>query len=327
MTPEQLADALRAPLGEVLAQAGGVGEIEPQGERKDVSDATVHLLVRTERGRPSAMVHCAAASGSDLVRRTIDRGSAVKERIGPRLGAVILEPILDTTIAGVTVAAFPWCQPYSDHRVGWPLQRARLRPEILGWLHDATRASAKLPDDDLGLELFGSALTELANGVGPNAGFRSRSKTLAARGEERISTGAFAPRVVASHNDLWKHNLLRRPASNRGNRYGFVIIDWPGARVEGHAFFDLIRVAISLKSGARRLAGEVVRHSRALGCAPIDAFGYLAAALGVMARDLGEFEPERFVAMGEACFDALEAAVATLADPETVRTDGAPAAQ
>ncbi len=319
MTPEQLADAIREPLNRALEGRGGVGRIEPQGERKDVSDATLHLLVRSEGGRPAAMVHCAAATGSDLVRRTIDRGHAVKERLGPRLGAVILEPMLDMELETATVAAFPWCEPFSDRRWRWPLQRIRLRPELLGWLHDATAASATVPTPECSSQLFGSAMAEVASGAGAAAGFSVRTKELAARAGERAISGEWSPQNVICHNDLWKHNLLRRPKDDVQNRYGFVIIDWPGARVDGHAFFDLVRAAISLKSGTRRLAGEIFRHSRTLGCAPVDSFGYLAAALGVLGRDLGEFEPARYVAMGETCLDALEAAVATLQDPDAIK--------
>jgi hypothetical protein len=113
------------------------------------------------------------------------------------------------------------------------------------------------------------------------------------------------------HGDLWIGNVLLRDATSGlkgawSDR--FVIIDWPGSMLRGHAIFDLTRLTQSISTGERALASELIRHCQALQCDPEDAVGYLLAALGHLEMNLEQFPFDRFMGMATACYHQLERA-------------------
>ena len=49
----------------------------------------------------------------------IHRSREVKERLGREQKDVVLMPLMDIVVDGMTVAAFPWCHPFSDQKLKW----------------------------------------------------------------------------------------------------------------------------------------------------------------------------------------------------------------
>ena len=104
---------------------------------------------------------------------------------------------------------------------------------------------------------------------------------------------------MLEHGDLWLGNVLRPPAPpwtppDRGPWPPFVLIDWRGSTVRGHAFYDLLRAVESLGLPPAGVRQEVVRHASILGCHPEDGAGYLLAAIGTIGQSLGCFDVSRF---------------------------------
>ena len=107
------------------------------------------------------------------------------------------------------------------------------------------------------------------------------------------------------HGDLWKGNILIEPGAARPGRTRwrdrFVVIDWPGSELHGHAIYDLIRLARSMRTPDAALRAEVRRHCDVLGASIEDAMAYLLSALGYIALHLEEFPMDKYLPMVEAC--------------------------
>ena len=124
---------------------------------------------------------------------------------------------------------------------------------------------------------------------------RVRDAARAARARSRA--GAWRPRHVLMHGDLWGGNVLGAPGAPPFSRR-FVLIDWDTSRAEGYPFFDLVRAARSFgvargASGTRargaqpRCSASTLAQSRAA----------LVAALGHIGLVRESFPLERYAAM------------------------------
>ena len=122
---------------------------------------------------------------------------------------------------------------------------------------------------------------------------------------EQLDTGLWKPKVVLAHNDLWEGNFLLRPKVSKGD-YGFVVIDWAGSCIAGHAIYDLLRLGASMRLRRAALFKELVFHSHILDCQLFDTYGYLLASLGSLGMHLEHFPVERYLALSERCFFDLK---------------------
>ena len=137
-------------------------------------------------------------------------------------------------------------------------------------------------------------------------GVESRVRSAAERALGELRDGKWAARHVLMHGDLWAGNVL---LDGSGRRARPVIIDWPGARVQGHAIFDLARFARSFRTRPSRLRRELDRHAEVLGCSREQTLGHLLAALGSQGLDLEHFPVARYLKMVSICFDTLSEAL------------------
>jgi Phosphotransferase enzyme family len=291
LTPQELGDALAGPVGEALISTARVGSIEPLGPDKPVADQTYKYLVKSSEGEAVAVVLCSPGVAPDLVARGSRCASQAKRALGTGLGKVVLEPIDQGEVRGLSYVVLPYCQPLSDRRlVGW-LERRRLRPMVLNWLLGLTRQTMRDVSEADRHARFNRPLDRLAQAVGASDAVRQA----AVRGLNRLERGKWTPRFVLMHNDLWKGNIL---LDGRG---GFVVIDWPGSTVDGYAVYDLVRLADSFRLGGRALGEQVRAHCRVLGCEPRDAVSHLAAGLGHLLLNLEHFPMHRFMPLADGC--------------------------
>jgi hypothetical protein len=237
----------------------------------------------------------------------MDCARRIKDLLGPDLGGVIVDPLLDLYMDGRTFALFPYCPPLSDRRLVWPIQRRFVRSHVLTWLRRVTQATQRPVSESQRREAFIDPL----NAIADDDRFSRQMRQGVEKAAERLQAGEFQPRFVIAHNDLWKGNILLPPSARdaQSRRHRFVVVDWPAARTDGYAFYDLLRLADSLRISRRRLTGELRAHCRVLECSIRDATAYLLAGLAVLGENLGYFDPHRYVAMSEQCFIRLQDAV------------------
>jgi len=305
-TSRSIVDRLRQDLTDVLSLAGGLGEPSILGGGEPVADATTKVLIRDCTQHPRAVLIVSAPAFPDLVARNQAAAEAARAGLGADLGSVIPEPQLSGDLDGRSYLLLPYFDPLSASRLRRMIQRRWLVPQLLEWLHRATRATLQVPTEVEVRRDFVHPLQSLASDDAIVATIRAAAKLAAAR----LETGSWAPRYVLTHDDLWVGNILLRGGSPLGryrqqDRWPFVIIDWAGARVRGHAMYDLVRLTKSMGL-RRRLTDELRSHCQILGCEVVDARGYLLAALGYLGMHLNQFPRERYVSTVASCWSWME---------------------
>lgn len=299
MTPLEVRDALVGPVGEALASAACVGSIEPMGPDKPVADQTYKFLVRSREGESLAVVLCSPGVAPDLIARGSRCAAEAKRALGAELGKVVLDPLAEGELKGLSYVVLPYREPLGDKRlVGW-LERRRVRPRVFNWLLGLTRQTMRDVSDADRHARFIRPLGQLAEAAGASDAVCRAAE----RGLNRLEQGKWTPRYVLMHNDLWKGNIL---LDGHG---GFVVIDWPGSIVDGYAVYDLSRLAESFGLSGRALGAQVRAHCRVLGCDPQDAVSHLTAGLGHLLQNLEHFPMHRFLPLADDCVRRVSSAV------------------
>lgn len=292
---------LTAQIQDVMNLHGGFETITPLNITKPIADDTIKLKISDSKGKVVAIALCSSSASQQLVERNMDRASQIRGALNSKLGAVIIEPITSGQIDDLSYTVLPYYEPISENRLRRFLQRQYLRPQILRWLRQAANDTISKPSSDELRDLFLLPLEQIVS----NTRMNSQIHKAAIIAIERLSTEQWRPYFVIAHNDFWEGNLLLN-LSQKPSNFNFIIIDWPGGEVKGHAIFDLLRIARSFNLSSRKLFVEVQAHCQILDCATIDAMGYLLASLGYLGMHLECFPMNRYIEMTEECFFLLE---------------------
>lgn len=307
LTIDDLSQWLDAPLADALGIPNGKLEFSLLSAGNKVEDGTTVLLLRNPIDQSRAVVLCSPPVSPDMVKRAMDRAHQAKLILAETAGTHILDPLAQGSVQGLSYAVLPYCLGLSESRLWW-IQRALLRPLIFDWLRRATECTVRDAEPAAIERNFAAPLRHMV-WLKP---IRGSLRAAASRAIERINDGAWIPKHVLMHGDLWKGNILIRPQHKILRRLNmsdrFVITDWAGSEISGHAIYDLVRLAESMRMNARNLGREVDRHCRLLGCEPVDAASYLLAALGHIAMNLEHFPIENYTQMAESCYSTLERA-------------------
>lgn len=307
-TINDLKQWLNAPLADALGIQHGELEFSLLSSGNKVADGTTVLLLGNPADKPRWVILCSPPVAPDMVKRAMDRAHQAKLLLGSSAGSHILDPLAQGYVQGLSYAVLPLCATLSDTRLWW-IQRALLRPSIFHWLRQATECTVRDAEADSIEQNFVAPLQRII-WLEP---LRGRLRAAASSAIERLNDGAWTPKHVLMHGDLWKGNILVRPQNNILRRLDmssrFVITDWAGSEVSGYAFYDLVRLADSMRLNASNLSREVNRHCNLLGCERTDATSYLMAALGHISMNLEYFPIERYTQMAKSCFATLERAL------------------
>ena len=285
--PESLRRALEAGVSSALGESVALA---PFAEQKGVADETLKLAARGLRGEPLGVVLCAPEIAPRLVARGCARGRAARAALGPELGRVVLLARAEGACEARSWALFPQARVLGASVAG-RLERRWLAGALLAWLRAATAQSA------------GPACAER------EAALDARVRDAAREARARLAAGAWRPRHVLMHGDLWSGNVLGAPQAPALARR-FVLLDWDTSRTEGYPFFDLVRAARSLGVSRGRLAREIAAHAALLGWSRDDARCALAAAFGQIGLARENFPLERYAEMCRGALTAFDGAVA-----------------
>lgn len=275
---------------------------------KLVADAMQVFVLTDNALLPRAVLHCSPPQEPDAVQHAVQCARLVKSRLNARAGALVLDVLTQGRVAGLSYSVSPFCTGFSGKRpLNW-LQRKLLTPHLFDWLLEVAACTLSTVEDDCKEQAFVQPLSRLAalEGVG------SALRLHVARAMERLGSGAWQPKYVLMHGDLWKGNVLFRPRAQSlewwPNRA--VIIDWAASQVSGYAIYDLVRLAESINLPASSLRRELERHCQLLQCELSDTRSYLVAALAYFLGHLGCFQLERYLELTEDCLETLDRALA-----------------
>jgi aminoglycoside phosphotransferase (APT) family kinase protein len=302
MLLQQISPALIAALAAQLEHA--LGErvtLAPFAKHKGVADETLKLAARSARGDALGVVLYAPEVAPRLIARGCERGRAARAALGDELGRVVVTARSEGEHAGRSWALMPQARVLGGSLLA-RAERRWLAGALLAWLREVTVRTAGAPDD-AARSCYGDALA-YAEGE-PALGDDVRAGATAARA--RIASGAWRPRHVVMHGDLWAGNVLGAPGAAPFSRR-FALIDWDTSRVSGFPCFDLVRAARSFGVSRARLGREIAAHAAALGWTREDARGALIAALGHTGLAREDFPLARYAEMARAALASFDAA-------------------
>jgi hypothetical protein len=302
-TINQLYQALAEPLAKVLGNHFREGSFRPMEKRGLVADEALKIIFLSPKGKPTAFILYSSPRSPDLVARSMRRARQAKQLLGNDLGRVILSPLAEGEIKGLSYAILPYCNPLSNWAPIWRFQRLILRPALFKWLLEVTKHTVAGVEQAQAEEQFLQPLRRLVTLESISESIRAAANNAI----KRLTAGTWKPRTVLMHGDLWKGNVLIGVTGSMGLKWKnrFAIIDWASSLPEGYAFFDLVRLAQSMNLRGRGFMKEVRMHCRLLDCEPSDAAGHLLSALGYLAESLEYFPLKRFAQMAELCFEFL----------------------
>ena len=121
----------------------------------------------------------------------------------------------------------------------------------------------------------------------------------------QLSSGAWRPATVLSHNDLWIGNVLLPLTRSTGHKqsFGFYLIDWAGVAPHGYPFVDLLRFAQSIGMSRTKARAEIARHCQVLNCGTAEVLSYVLAGLAAIGYRSDAFPASRFRSLCESTFD------------------------
>ena len=216
---------------------------------------------------------------------------------------MVLVPLAQGSIDGRSYVVWPWHHALGESRLLHLIRRVQLFPHVLRWLRDVARQTRQPIAASARESQYASPLRTMASAQL----FPVAMREAASRGLQRLQTGAWRPYSTLEHNDFWTGNLLlpRDRHSARLHARGFIVIDWEGVRLAGYPVFDLVRFAVSARVPRPLLRLELRGFRQILECEAQDLGGYVLAALGAMAQNLGYFPEDRFRELGIESFDAI----------------------
>ena len=277
--------------------------------KPEVADGTTVAAVNDAAGRRRAVVLCSTPAYPDMVERAMSRANEAKTLLGPVIGAPILDPLTTGRVNGLSYTVLPYCDRLTDARPFWWIQRAVLRPALFDWLCQSNKRSVSaVPPGEIDHRFF-TPLRHVASESALSEHLRFAAKEAIAR----LDSGAWTPKHVLMHGDLWKGNILlrREKGTHHWQRWGrrFAVIDWPGSSLQGYAIYDLVRLAQSMRTSSQSVRHELGRHCAVLQCQPVDAKCHLLAALGHIAMTRESFPMAIYVRMAETCLTTIEHAL------------------
>lgn len=276
-------------------------------------DARTTYLLCEGGGQPRAVAQLACDTAPGAVAIAVARAEAVRAVLDPTAAAPVLRPVASGAIDGTSYAIWPWCRPLA-RTTGSYLERRRLAGPLFAWVESVARSSARPATADEVESRFAAPLCRMTS----NAALRTSVRVAARSALAALDRGAWKPVLVAMHGDLHTGNVLLDTRGETGPIDGplaerFALIDWGGARPDGHAVYDWIRLAHSLRAETSQLPARLQAYCRALQAAPSSAPWYLAAAFAELGDQLEHFPVDRYAALAELCFSMLAAAGAPAA--------------
>lgn len=294
-------DELRVALQDAVnARFGPDARVEVIHGTRDIDDSTAKAFVRDGASRPIAFVLASSPKDPSAVAESMAKAAAAKAALGPDAGRAILEPLAEGKILETSYVALPYRRPISESRVLKAIQKWRLRPVLFDWLAEVAQRTASRATEEELREFYLEPLACIADMEELQHPIRQSARDA----RSRLDAGSWEPRCCLVHGDLWEGNILL-PARRNFGRPEFAIIDWPGSLLRGAPIYDLSRLIMALRVGARTASTQVARHCQILQCEQKDAMGYLLAGLGQIGLNLNHFPPVAYRAMARRCFDTL----------------------
>lgn len=267
-------------------------------DKVNIADATTKCVINGPFGEGYFLL-VSGPGNPELVARAVWNIHEIRSRLPNELAGNILAPITSGDVNGLTCALWPLHHPFhTSHKLLVALRKLRYGKAFLDWAHDvcAYTLSGTLTSEEIELGFLRPLRKILSNPA-----FPSRMHEHAGYAIGRIESGSWRPIHCVQHGDLWMGNfLLPRKGASPIN---FYVIDWAGATIQGFPTFDLVRLAISLRTNPNVAKSCMDRMSKTISCEYEDTISYTLSAVGELGTRLEHFPIARYHEMSVKVFD------------------------
>ncbi|MFK5951479.1 MAG: hypothetical protein QM498_00360 [Desulfobacterium sp.] len=260
-------------------------------------DVTYKGVISDQAGKYAAFILCANPIGKTLVRDNVEKARAAKNLLASPHKDIIDLPFLDGDIQGISWAIYELNTPLIQNKWLWQLQKGLLTPVVGKWLtHVVEQTRKTIPDKERSTTIISPLESLCAEKTFPREMVENARDAI-----KRLESGAWNPCTTLAHNDLWRGNIMLAPHAGILTR-NIRVIDWAGADTRGIPFFDLFKFLQSF-TVPRAYGKKLIQdHCDILECHPMDANGYLLAALGVLGQNLNQFPHHAYVNLSKGLY-------------------------
>jgi len=254
----------------------------PIANRRELLDSTIKFVIHDSAGEPVAVMKIASEIDPQSVAESTQISEEIAASLKPETACHILRPWAELQYVGRSVALYPYLELLEHWRPAWFMQRRTLAPHVMRWAQDvSSQTVCTATDEDIDRKYIKPLrhIVENASDVGDQ--YVRVAKTML----KRIEAGQLNLRTVSMHGDPWKNNILLDPRNACGfepqsGKPRFAFIDWDTGQVNGYPFFDLLRLANTLKTRPKIMKPLIDDYCRIVEADPVDIAGYITASLG-----------------------------------------------
>lgn len=275
--------------------------LKPIGDpdfKNEVHDSPSKFYLPGINPKDNAVLMVSRTAYPDSIEQAVNNSRKARIALSNHLAAVILEPTKEGRFRGLSFAVWPEHRPISNFRIIRKFQQRELEPKVLSWLQDMTEHSKiRNLDEDFVVLYIRSPLECIVT----NSGLSDNVRSYAIKALQQLETSQWVPVTTLQHSDFWLGNILflNNPSQSPNNKFGFCIIDWGGALINGAPVFDLVRFCISSRLSLTRSRKAFQEYMQTTQIRPEELFYYLTCAQGLIGMDLGQFPENRYLEMCE----------------------------
>lgn len=230
----------------------------------------------------------------DFINNSVSVIKGIVDQLSPKCGSVVLKPISTGTFMGVSYALWPKHKPISNGKILKAFQKRAISNNVFKWLKDVAVNTVKNNFTDAEIEMLIHAPLRI---LADNPRQSELVQKKAVKALEKLDQNGWRPITTLQHSDFWLGNILieNKRTRNIENPYGFYIIDWGTAFINGGPASDLVQFCITLNASKARALKELSEYCDAIGGTIEDIEKYTMIGLGNIGRNLDRFPEERFI--------------------------------
>ena len=277
--------------------------LRPLGKANEinlVSDSPDKYYLPGLHERDNAVLMVSNKQFPDFIARATDIIKQIRQMVteGPR--DTILNTVAEGYFKGQSFAVWLEYQPLSEHKIIRAIQKRFIHGKVFSFLRQLAKdgLTADLTPEKI-IEHIDAPLRCVAENSRQSNQIRSHSE----KALKKLDAGEWVPVTTIQHSDFWLGNILLQKSKHRPlkNDYGFYVIDWSGASLNGAPIFDFIRYCMSSNISTARARKELLKYSQFIDVSQDELLFYLLVALGNIGLNLEEFPEERYLKMCDNC--------------------------
>jgi len=234
----------------------------------------------------------------DFIDKATIKSKSIRDLVSDSTASVILDVFVTGWYQGLSFAVWPEQEQFSSNKVYNYFQRKTIERNALLWIQSIAKESLK---NDLDCMTINTCIKEPIEYILKQNKLSNEVKLIAEKALSNLLNKQWQPVTVAQHCDLWTGNFLKLNSNTikEKNDYGFVVIDWAGAYIDGIPFFDFIYFCQSNNFSKGKVKKELSKYAQLLNLQIEEVYFYSIIGFGRVGINMEEFPEHRYIEMCE----------------------------